>query len=155
SAFLTLAVVIETLTGAWSSRPVAAGWSGLTVTSTVGEVFESELPDDDDDATRPTDETTPGGGRLLGSVIVTRSPAFTCVCRAASSAIVTMRRVDVAGRIGEPGPAGLPSVAETVLIRTGPGRKTACPSVRVPVSATLRSACSLLSARLVDELNSS
>ena len=38
SAFLTLAVVIETSTGAWSSRPVAAGSVGVTSTSIVGEL---------------------------------------------------------------------------------------------------------------------
>jgi hypothetical protein len=34
----TVAVVIDTSTGAWSSLPVAAGWSGVTSTSIVGEL---------------------------------------------------------------------------------------------------------------------
>jgi hypothetical protein len=64
----------------------------------------------------------------------------------------TWRRVDVACASGPPGPALVPSVANTLVIRSGPGMNTACPSVSDPVRSTPSFACSSSSADAVAAL---
>src|SRR2546429_9776850 len=96
-----------TWTGAWSIEPVAAGSAGATSTSTVGVLDDPEAPPPaaggGADATVPTMETTPGVVLPLGRAMVTRSPALTPDCRAASSRTTTWRAVEVAPRTGIPG----------------------------------------------------
>src|SRR6202044_3739871 len=55
SAFFALAVVMFTVTGAWSRVPAAPGSVSVTITGIV-----ALLPDPD--ATVPTEETVPGAG---------------------------------------------------------------------------------------------
>src|SRR5262249_29290930 len=78
-ALCTVAVVIDTRTGAWSRLPVAAGCSGVTCTATVGAAdWDAAV------ATFAIDDTRPGVVLPSGSVIVTSSPTFTSDCWAAS-----------------------------------------------------------------------
>src|SRR5262249_40216481 len=135
-ALLTLAVVIDTVTGAWSRVPAAFGWVSLTRTVTVGVVPRV--------ATVPTEDTTPGVVWPVGRVTVTLSPAFTCDCCAASRATVTPRCVEVAAN-NVPA-AGAPRLAEMAVTRIADGRNTAWPSGRVPVWSRPRWACSCCSA---------
>src|SRR5262249_61581754 len=117
-ACFTLAVVIDTVTGAWSSVPAACGWFRVTVTVMVGLVPPV--------ATLPTVDTTPWVTRPAGKVMATVSPAFTCDCCAASKAMVTTRRAEVAASTGPA--AGVPRLAETVVTLIADGKNTAWPS---------------------------
>src|ERR687891_506088 len=72
--------------------------------------------------TVPMRRTIPGVARLFGSVILARSPTLMLSAWEGSKSISTRRAVEVASAIGAPGVAGLPRVAETLLIRSGPGR---------------------------------
>ena len=74
--------------------------------------------------------TLPGVVLLSGSVITTGSPTLMLDCCAASSAIVTTRRVDVIPSTG-PACTAAPSVGVTLVTRTGPGSKTTEPSASV------------------------
>ena len=131
-----VAVVIATVTGAWSRPPAARGCFNVTVTVTFGL-----LPPV---ATLPTEDTTPGVTRPSGRVIITVSPAFTSDCCAASSAMVTTCRAEVAASTAPA--AGAPRPAGTVVTRIADGKNTACPSGRVPVCGRPSRACSLSSA---------
>src|SRR5215471_9580017 len=73
-----VAVVIATVTGAWSRVPAARGWAKVTVTVTFGLAPP--------EATLPTEATTPGVTRPVGKVMATVSPALTSDCCAAASA---------------------------------------------------------------------
>src|SRR5262249_17015800 len=121
-ASLTLAVVIDTVTGAWSKAPAARGGARATITVTFGLV--PPVP------TWPTKDTTPGVTRPVGRVIITLSPAFPCDCCAASRAMVTTCRAEVAANTGPA--AGAPSLAEAIVTRIADGKNTAWPSGRVP-----------------------
>src|SRR5262245_46836195 len=127
--------MIETCTGAWSRRPVAAGCNGVTSTSTVGELLLASLALAGVVATEPTELTLPGVVELSGKVIVTGSPTFTSDCCAASSWIVTCRFVVVNVSTG-PGCTAEPTVGVTDVTRTGPGSNTTAPGCRTPVSSS-------------------
>ena len=135
SAFFALAVVMFTVTGAWSKVPAAPGSVSVTVTGIV-----ALLPDPD--ATAPTEEIVPGVLDPSGSVTVTASPAATCDCMAASSGIVTTCRSDVAASTGPD--AGPPRLPITWLTRSAPGSNTTCPRGSDPDGEETPSAdCSL------------
>src|SRR3954467_3247908 len=70
----------------------------------------------------PIRPMTPGVVRLFGSVIEARSPTLTPSAWEGSRSTSTRRAVEVASAIGAPRWAGAPRVAETLLIRSGPGR---------------------------------
>src|SRR5262249_56542875 len=118
-----VAVVIDTVTGAWSRAPAAFGWFRMTVTVMVGLLPVV--------ATLPTEDTTPGVTRPVGRVIITLSPAFTSDGCAASRAMVTTRRAEVAANTGPA--AGAPRLAGIVVTRIADGTNTAWPSGSVPV----------------------
>src|SRR5579864_6529433 len=146
---------METSTGAWSRRPVAPGWSGVTSTSIVGAplpppwlLLEGVV------ATLPTYVTRPGVVELSGSVMATASPILTLDCCDASSAIVMTRRTDVMPSTG-PAWTGAPLVGVTLVTRTAPGSNTTAPSSRLPVAGTLRAAWNRATADSVAEVNAS
>ncbi len=126
-AFLTLAVVMFTVTGAWSRVPAAFGSVSCTCTGIVAVAFG---PDPDVVATVPTEETTPGVVVPSGSVMLTVSPAFTSDCCEASSGIVTTCWPDVAVSTGPD--AGPPRLPVTVATRSAAGSNATCPKDRLP-----------------------
>src|SRR5262249_52884482 len=132
-ASLTLAVVIDTVTGAWSKAPAARGWARGMITVTFGLVPPVATLD-----------TPPGVTWPVGKVIITLSPAFTCDCCAASRAMVTTCRAEVAANTGPA--AGAPRLAEMVVTRIADGKNTAWPSGSAPVWGRPRRACSFSSA---------
>ena len=95
-------------------------------------------------ATRPTWVTTPGVVRPSGSVMLTGSPSFTSDCMAGSSWMVTTGVVEVAVSTTTPAVAGPPStvLVPSPVISARPGRNTAWPSGRVPVTVRPSLACS-------------
>src|SRR5215470_9115660 len=120
---LTLAVVMFTVTGAWSRVPAAFGSVSFTCT---GIVVAGLPPDPDVVATVPTAVATPGVVVPSGSVMLTVSPAFTSDCCEASSWIVTTCRSDVAVSTGPD--AGPPRLPVRVATRSAAGSNTTCPS---------------------------
>src|SRR5262249_9616316 len=117
-------------------RADGRGWARVTVTVMVGLLPVV--------ATLPTVDTTPGVTRPVGKVMATLSPACTCDCCAASRAMVTTCRAEVAASAGPA--AGAPRAAGTVVTRIADGNNTACPSGSVPVCGKPSRACSLPSA---------
>ena len=116
------AVVMFTVTGAWSRVPAAAGCVSVTVTGIVGPLA---VPD----ATVPTEETVPGVVAPSGSVTVTASPAVTSASWEVLSRIVTTCRSEVADRTGPD--AELPRLPVTLLTRSASGSNTIWPSGRL------------------------
>src|SRR5262249_52807404 len=114
--------MIDTCTGALSKVPASLGGARGTVTVMGGLVPPV--------ATLLTDDTRPGVVLPLGRLMVTVSPAFTCDCCAASKAMVTTRRAEVAASTGPA--AGAPRLAETVVTLIADGKNTAWPSGRLP-----------------------
>ena len=96
TTLVTVPVVIVTSTGAWSQDPVAR--VGRVHEHRDGRAQDAEplLALDEEVATVPTDEITPGVVSSLGKVMVTRSPAATSDCWSASKAMLTWRVVEVA-----------------------------------------------------------
>ena len=133
SAFLALAVVMFTVTGAWSRVPAASGSVSFTCTGIVVAGPCSCCPAVVV-ATVPTEEIMPGTVVPSGSVTVTLSPALTCDWSEASSGIVTTCRSEVAVSTGPD--AGPPRVPVTWLTRSAPGSNTTCPSDKLPGGPT-------------------
>src|SRR6202042_1116534 len=101
-----VAVVMYTVTGAWSSAPAAPGSVSRTCTGIV--VTGPSCPDVVV-ATVPTTDTTPGVVVSSGSVTVTASPALTSDSWETSSGIITTCSSDVAAMTGpDAGPPRLP-----------------------------------------------
>src|ERR1700726_2245247 len=87
-----------------------------------------DLPDpalDEQVATAPTEETTPGVVLLLGRVMVTVSPTATSVCCEAPKATCTIRVVEVACITVWPVWVSPPSSADMVVTPTPVGWNTA------------------------------
>src|SRR5215467_3759884 len=109
---LTLAVVMFTVTGAWSRVPAAFGSVSFTCTGIVVAglcpccgVCDAGVAV----ATVPTEDTTPGVVVPSGSVMLTVSPALTSDSWLTSSGIVTTCRSEVAASTGpDAGPPRLP-----------------------------------------------
>ena len=125
---------------------------GLICTGTVGPLSPAELPDGAA-ATLPTEVTRPGVVLPSGSVIVTRSPAFTCDCRSGSSATLTVRAVELADNTAPV--ADPPRIACTLVTRAAVGRNPTSPSNSSPVWSTPRWFCSFSTPALVAHVNSS
>ncbi len=119
SASCAVAVVMFTVTGAWSRMPAARGSVSVTCTGIVVVAFP---PDSDVTATVPTEDITPGVVVPSGSVTVTLSPAFTSDCCETSSGIVTTWWSDVAVSTGPR--AGPPRLPVTVATRSAAGSNT-------------------------------
>src|SRR5262249_19465416 len=124
-----LAVVMFTVTGAWSSVPSARGSVSFTCT---GIVVVGSCPCwlEVVVATEPTEDTTPGVVVPSGNVTFTASPAFTCAGPETSSGIVTTCRLEVAANTGPD--AGPPRLPVTWVTRSASGSNTTCPSVNPP-----------------------
>src|SRR5215469_7054866 len=120
-----VAVMMFTVTGAWSRAPAAPGSVSVTVTAIV---VLGLCPDDAGAvvATAPTDVTTPGVVVPSGSVTVTASPALTSDSWETSSGIITTCRSEVACSTGPF--AGPPRLPVTWLTRSAVGSNTTCPS---------------------------
>ena len=88
----TVSVVIATSTGAWSRVPVAARIGGRDVH--LDRAVSRSEPDPGVATLLDRTHHDRAWSRWSGSVIVTRSPTFTCDCCAASSATVTCRATD-------------------------------------------------------------
>src|SRR4029453_13037063 len=73
----------------------------------------------------PMRRTTPGVVRLFGRGIEARSPTLTPSAWEGSRPTPSRRAGEVASAMGAPGWAAAPRVAETLLIRSAPGRTTA------------------------------
>src|SRR5215469_15958666 len=116
-----LAVVMFTVTGAWSSVPSARGSVSVTCT---GIVVVGPCPCwlDVVVATAPTEDTSPWVVVPSGSVTVTASPAFTSDGPETSSGIVTTRRFEVAANTGPD--AGPPRLPVTWVTRSASGSNT-------------------------------
>ena len=148
---LTLPVVIDTLTGAWSRLPIAAGSVGTASTAIVGG-----FPFWPGVATELTCVIRPGVVRSFGSVIVTGSPALTWPCSAGSSWIWTCRAIPLAVSTG---PAATVAPTATVdssdVTRIGPGSNTTEPISSCPVAYSLCATCSRRIAAAVAAVNAS
>ena len=127
--FLALAVVMFTVTGAWSRVPAASGSVSVTSTGIV-VVGPCSCCPCVVVATAPTEEIRPGTVVPSGSVTVTLSPAFTCDWAEASSGIVTTCWSEVAVSTGPD--AGPPRATVTWLTRIASGSNTTCPNDRLP-----------------------
>src|SRR6266702_2193249 len=89
SASRAVAVVMCTVTGAWSRMPAAPGRVSVTCTGIVAPCRP------DTDATLPTADTVPGVAAPSGNVTVTASPLCTSDWSAASSGTVTTCRSEL------------------------------------------------------------
>src|SRR5258708_28809361 len=129
---LTVAVVTATVTGAWSTVPVAAGSVGVMSTGAVGGGDGPPGPPPPDVAVAPTVATTPAVVWAAPRVMVTRSPVWTWDRWVAGRVAVTSRAGEVPVSAGPPATVA-PGVADTVVTRTGVGRTVTWPRVRLPV----------------------